>query len=89
MRNESNKRDGFSTQSVSRYFLRTSWTTLIIGVFIISGYILFEMLTDEDVTAILKIGVGMFYAGLFFLFLNVLRQRLKEKKTDKYKDVEI
>ncbi|GIS97672.1 MAG: hypothetical protein CM1200mP24_09560 [Gammaproteobacteria bacterium] len=31
----------------------------------------------------------MFYAGLLCLFLIVLRQRLKERKTDKYKDVEI
>jgi len=88
MSNEFNKHEGFSVQSISNYFLRTSWATFIIGLCLISGYILFEVLTDEDVTAILKIGIGTFYAGLFFLFLIVLRQRLKEKKLDKYTDVE-
>ena len=37
----------------------------------------------------MKLLIGGFYLGLAALFVSVLRQRLIESKTDKYKDVEI
>jgi hypothetical protein len=36
-----------------------------------------------------KLVIGAMYGGLALLFFSVLRQRLIERKTDKYKDVEI
>ena len=86
---ESNKLEYFPMKIEYKYFLRTSWTILITGFFVISGYGFFKILIDPSLATIIKIGGAMFYAGLLCLFLIVLRQRLKERKTDKYKDVEI
>ena len=37
----------------------------------------------------IKVLISAVYVGLSVLFLSILRQRLIERKTDKYKDVEI
>ena len=72
-----------------KYYLRTSWIILTTGFLMITSYGFFEVLMDPEVRTIIKIGSVMFYVGLLCLFLIVLRQRLKERKTDKYTDVEI
>ena len=72
-----------------KYYLRTSWIILTTGFLMITSYGFFEVLMDSEVRTIIKIGSVMFYVGLLCLFLIVLRQRLKETKTDKYTDVEI
>ena len=72
-----------------KYYLQTSWIILITGFLMITSYGFFEVLMDPEVRTIIKIGSVMFYVGLLCLFLIVLRQRLKERKTDKYTDVEI
>jgi len=46
------------------------------------------LFSDEISVTIKLIMIGV-YGGLATLFFSVLRQRLIERKTDKYKDVEI
>ena len=49
----------------------------------------FEFLTDPGLGAGWKVLISAFYLGWLGLFVSVLRQRLIERKTDRYKDVEI
>ena len=45
--------------------------------------------SDPSIEWHAKLIAGAIYGGLGILFISVLRQRLIERKTDKYKDVEI
>jgi len=65
------------------------WLLLIGGVLACLGIGIFVFLFDSSISFVEKLIVGAIYGGLGLLFFSVLRQRLIERKTDKYKDVEI
>ncbi|MCS5568261.1 MAG: hypothetical protein NZ743_09560 [Pseudomonadales bacterium] len=65
------------------------WFLLIGGIVIGGGVAIFEWIYTPDVPLMVKLIVGAEYLGLALLLISVLRQRLIERKTDKYKDVEI
>ena len=65
------------------------WLLLIGGVLALAGIAVYEFLTDPGLELHMKLIIGAVYGGLAILFFSVLRQRLIERKTDKYKDVEI
>ena len=64
------------------------WLLLIGGIVIGGGVAIFEWVNTPDVPLLVKLIVGAIYLGLAFLLISVLRQRLIERKTDKYIDVE-
>lgn len=65
------------------------WLLLIGGVLIAVGIGVFGFLFSSSTGIGEKLLVSVIYGGLALLFFSVLRQRLIERKTDKYKDVEI
>lgn len=66
------------------------WLLFIGGLLIAGGIIIFEVFTsDWSLSLVETLILGGIYGGLLLLFISVLRQRLVERKTDKYKDVEI
>ena len=65
------------------------WLLVIGAVFVLVGYAGYEFLLAEVEQPVVKWAVGALYLGLTVLLLSVLRQRLRARKTDKYKDVEI
>ena len=65
------------------------WLLLIGAGLIIAGAVVVLFWTDSGITTGWKLVIGAFYLGLAGLFVSVIRQRLIERKTDKYKDVEI
>ena len=65
------------------------WILLIGAALVIGGIVVFAFLTDPGISSGMKFLISVFYLGLAGLFVSVLRQRLIERKTDKYKDVEI
>lgn len=69
------------------------WALVIAAVLFIGGILSWqfiqEVMKDTGIGRWLGIGVIAFYAGLFLLFVSVLRQRLVARKTDKYKKVQI
>lgn len=65
------------------------WLLVIGGVFVLFGYAGYEFLLADVEQPVVKWAAGASYLGLALLLLTVLRQRLKARKTDKYKDVEI
>jgi len=80
-------------ESMSDTSVRSSrgigWFLLIGGVLLAGGIGVFGFVTDPDVEWYVKLITGAIYGGLALLFISVLRQRLVEQKSDKYKDVEI
>ncbi|MGI9262454.1 MAG: anti-sigma factor family protein [Woeseiaceae bacterium] len=66
------------------------WLLLIGGALVAGGFAVYEVFTNFATwTLTEKLVVGGFYGGGLLLFLSVLRQRLIERKKDRYKDVEI
>jgi predicted anti-sigma-YlaC factor YlaD len=65
------------------------WVLFIGGLLIVAGIGVFVFITSDDIGTGEKLLVSAIYAGLGALFVSVLRQRLIERKTDRYKDVEI
>jgi hypothetical protein len=59
------------------------------GLLAIGGIGVYEFITDPSLELYLKLIIGAIYGGFAALFISVLRQRLIERKADKYKDVEI
>jgi len=66
------------------------WLLFIGGSLIAIGIVIVEFIQNADSLSLTEILViGGIYGGLLLLFISVLRQRLIERKSDKYKDVEI
>ena len=65
------------------------WLFFIGGLLLLGGWAVFTFLVDPEVTLGIKLLTVAIYGGLGALFVSVLWQRLVERKTDKYKDVEI
>lgn len=66
------------------------WLMVIGGALVGVGFVILNLIMQAPPLSLpeILIIVGI-YGGLLVLFLSVLRQRLIERKTDKYKDVEI
>ena len=65
------------------------WLLFRGALVLMGGVGVYEFLTDPKVEMIWKVIISAFYLGLGALFISVLRQRLVERKTDRYKDVEM
>lgn len=65
------------------------WLIFIIGLLAIAGIGLFTFIFTNEMPVWTKLIMVGIYGGLALLLISVLRQRLIERKTDKYKDVEI
>jgi len=65
------------------------WLLLIGAGVIIGAIAVFLFLADESVKTGWKVLISAFYLGWIALFVSVLRQRLIERRSDRYKDVEI
>ena len=65
------------------------WLLLIAGLLAIVGVALVAFIITDDIHIGMKLILIAIYGGLATLLYSVLRQRLIERKTDKYKDVEI
>lgn len=65
------------------------WILFITGLLIIAGIGLVQFLFSDEIPFGIKFLLIAIYGGLGLLLFSVLRQRLIERKTDKYKDVEI
>ena len=68
---------------------KIGWLLFIAGLLAIAGIGVFGFLFSNEVSIGMKLIIFAVYGGLAILLISVLRQRLIERKTDKYKDVEI
>ena len=65
------------------------WLLFILALLIIAGIGLVAFIMNDEIPVGIKLLLVGIYGGLALLLFSVLRQRLIERKTDKYKDVEI
>jgi len=65
------------------------WLLFIAGLLVVAGIVLVQLFFNDEIPIGVKLLMVAIYGGLATLLYSVLRQRLLERKTDKYKDVEI
>lgn len=65
------------------------WILFIGGIVIALGVFVLTLLFDPTIGGLAKLVIVAVYGGLALLLVSVLRQRLIERKTDKYKNVRI
>ena len=65
------------------------WILFIAGLLVAGGAFVVAFVTDDGTPIWAKLMFVAIYGGLAILLYSVLRQRLIEQKTDKFKDVEI
>jgi len=69
--------------------LGIGWVLVIGGLLAMGGVGLYHFVIEDSMAIWQKLIIVAIYGGLAALLFSVLRQRLIERKTDKYKDVEI
>ncbi|MFC1689905.1 anti-sigma factor family protein [Pseudomonadota bacterium] len=65
------------------------WLLFLGSLLILASVAIIAFWTDSSASLFMRLVVSALYIGWAALFVSVLRQRLIERKTDKYKDVEI
>lgn len=65
------------------------WLLVIGAVLAVAGIAVYEFVIDTAMPTHIKLITAAIWVGMGALFVSVLRQRLIERKSDKYKDVEI
>jgi hypothetical protein len=66
------------------------WLLFIGGLLLAAGFAVYEFVKEmNSMPLIVMLIIVGIYGGLLLLFVSVLRQRLIERKSDKYEDVEI
>lgn len=65
------------------------WLLFIAGLLVVGGIVLVQLFFNDEISLGMKLLMVAIYGGLATLLYSVLRQRLIERKTDRYKDVEI
>ena len=64
------------------------WVLLIGGGLVVAGFVVWAIWSDGKTPTYLALAIFAIFGGLGLLLLSVLRERLTEHKTDKYKDVQ-
>jgi hypothetical protein len=69
-----------------------SWILISIGSIIILSFALWNfirnLLVDQQLNPIFKIGILLLLIGLVILLISIVREKIMVKKVDKYKEVE-
>ena len=76
-------------ESDSKVATMSGWFLMLGGTLTISGYGVYEFVTNTAEVGFIELAVAAVYVGMLVLFAAALRQRLKQRKTDQYTDVEI
>ncbi len=73
---------------VSRRITRGSGLALLIGSYaLLLGYAIYSLFTDPGVPLIVAVLSGTLVLGVAFLLINAIADRVRESRTDRYKEI--
>ena len=72
----------------ARLSRRSGWWLLVPGIILLAGYAGYVFAIDETVDALVKVGVAGAAIGLSLLFISVLIDRLRDRRHERYEEVE-
>lgn len=65
-----------------------SWLLIAVGIAIIVGFAIYQFIQEPGVDAIVRVAIFALFTGFFLLLVSILIERIKEYKTDKYKEID-
>jgi len=71
-----------------RFERKTGWLLMIAGAVLIVLYALWKGVTDFGEITFMKVVMIVVAAGFVILLISVIRERLHQYKSDRYKDIE-
>ncbi len=66
---------------------RSGWAFVIVGLVLVVGYGVYELLTDPGVHTAYRLGIAALLVGLGLLISSVLRHRQRLRPHDRYTEV--
>lgn len=75
--------------SMDKALRGVGWVLFAGGLLALVGFAIYAVAFDDETPLALKLLFAALYGGLALLLVAVLRQRLRERKTDKYRDVQL
>lgn len=66
---------------------RTGWILFILGAVMIAGWQLYRVIADFGRITFGKVALVVFAAGALILLVSVIRERVNQYRTDRYRDI--
>ena len=79
--------EGYWKSIYRRFERKTAWIIIIAGAAVAVLYFMIMMLREIGKITIGTAALGLLLAGLVVLLISVIRERIHQKKTDRYKDI--
>lgn len=70
-----------------RFERKTGWILFIVGAVMIAGWQLYRAITDFGRITFGKVALVVFVAGALVLLVSVIRERIHQYRTDRYRDI--
>jgi anti-sigma factor RsiW len=80
--------EGYWKSIYRRLERRFAWWFVIIGAVMLLSNVLYKVLQDFGRLTFEKLAVVVFIVGAVLLLISVVRERIHQRKTDKYKDIQ-
>lgn len=66
---------------------RSGWLLIVIGIALVAGYTIYELMTDPTIHTLYRVGLAALVIGFGLLISGMLRMRMKLLPYDRYKEV--
>jgi ABC-type nitrate/sulfonate/bicarbonate transport system permease component len=86
---EAEQIDALLNDTGSKISQGLAWSAIIIALSIAAVFGVYEFYSDSSISWSEKLLASLLWGGIMGLFLSVVRQQLKARKTDKYKKVKL
>lgn len=80
-------RDEYWSGVCSRLERRSGWWLVSVGLALVVGYGVYEIITDPGVHTVYRLGMAALIVGLALLLRGALGVRMRVSKSDRYKEV--
>jgi hypothetical protein len=80
--------EGYWKSIYRRLERKFAWWFVIIGAVMLLSNVLYKVLQDFGRLTFEKLAVVVFIVGAVLLLISVVRERIHQRKTDKYKDIQ-
>lgn len=86
---EAEQIDALLNDTGSKISQGLAWSAIIIALSIAAAFGVYEFYLESSISWSEKLLASLLWGGIIGLFLSVVRQQLKARKTDKYKKVKL
>lgn len=83
-------REGEGSRRKERPERKVAWVFIVLGVLILLAWLIYRFISRlQTITiSVSSVSFGLIITGGLILFISVLVERIREKRTDRYRDIE-